>query len=84
MQDIRRAILKVHVSLPIVRLLVQDVSEQAIGVRLIRDVLDQQLVKMIHDEPVKLMGGSVSELVFCKIWSHCYFVSLSTEGKKKQ
>lgn len=27
---------------------------------------DQQLVKIVHDELVKLMGGEVSELVFAK------------------
>ncbi|THF99284.1 hypothetical protein TEA_028165 [Camellia sinensis var. sinensis] len=67
MRDIRRALLEADVSLPVVRRFVQTVSEQAVGVGLICGVrLDQQLVKIVHDELVKLMGGEVSELVFAK------------------
>uniref|UniRef100_A0A803L2V7 signal-recognition-particle GTPase n=1 Tax=Chenopodium quinoa TaxID=63459 RepID=A0A803L2V7_CHEQI len=72
MRDIRRALLEADVSLPVVRRFVQSVSDQAVGVGLIRGVKpDQQLVKIVKDELVKLMGGEVSELVFFKIWSHC-------------
>ncbi|XP_075638625.1 signal recognition particle subunit SRP54, chloroplastic [Castanea sativa] len=67
MRDIRRALLEADVSLPVVRRFVQAVSEQAVGVGLIRGVKpDQQLVKVVCDELVKLMGGEVSELVFAK------------------
>ncbi|KAK9122805.1 hypothetical protein Sjap_012407 [Stephania japonica] len=67
MRDIRRALLEADVSLPVVRRFVQAVSEQAVGIGLIRGVKpDQQLVKIVHDELVKLMGGEVSELVYAK------------------
>ncbi|CAI0462278.1 unnamed protein product [Linum tenue] len=67
MKDIRRALLEADVSLPVVRRFVQSVSEEAVGVGLIRGVKpDQQLVKIVRDELVKLMGGEVSELVFGK------------------
>ncbi|KAF6169200.1 hypothetical protein GIB67_013630, partial [Kingdonia uniflora] len=67
MRDIRRALLEADVSLPVVRRFIQAVSEQAVGVGLIRGVRpDQQLVKIVRDELVKLMGGEVSELVFAK------------------
>ncbi|CAN1772154.1 Signal recognition particle 54 kDa protein, chloroplastic [Linum perenne] len=67
MKDIRRALLEADVSLPVVRRFVQSVSEEAVGVGLIRGVRpDQQLVKIVRDELVKLMGGEVSELVFAK------------------
>ncbi|CAN0847264.1 Signal recognition particle 54 kDa protein, chloroplastic, partial [Linum grandiflorum] len=67
MRDIRRALLEADVSLPVVRRFVQSVSEEAVGVGLIRGVRpDQQLVKIVRDELVKLMGGEVSELVFAK------------------
>ncbi|KAL0333489.1 UNVERIFIED_CONTAM: Signal recognition particle protein, chloroplastic [Sesamum angustifolium] len=67
MRDIRRALLEADVSLPVVRRFVQAVSDQAVGTGLIRGVKpDQQLVKIVHDELVKLMGGEVSELVFAK------------------
>ncbi|OMO82266.1 hypothetical protein CCACVL1_11998 [Corchorus capsularis] len=67
MRDIRRALLEADVSLPVVRRFVQAVSDQAVGTGLIRGVKpDEQLVKIVHDELVKLMGGEVSELVFSK------------------
>ncbi|KAL0426550.1 UNVERIFIED_CONTAM: Signal recognition particle protein, chloroplastic [Sesamum latifolium] len=67
MRDIRRALLEADVSLPVVRRFVQAVSDQVVGTGLIRGVKpDQQLVKIVHDELVKLMGGEVSELVFAK------------------
>ncbi|KAL5710629.1 signal-recognition-particle GTPase [Ranunculus cassubicifolius] len=67
MRDIRRALLEADVSLPVTRRFVQSVSEQAVGVGVIRGVKpDQQLVKIVNDELTKLMGGEVSELVFAK------------------
>ncbi|CAH8379870.1 unnamed protein product [Eruca vesicaria subsp. sativa] len=67
MRDIRRALLEADVSLPVVRRFVQSVSDQAVGLGVIRGVKpDQQLVKIVHDELVKLMGGEVSELQFSK------------------
>ncbi|XP_068659238.1 signal recognition particle subunit SRP54, chloroplastic [Aristolochia californica] len=67
MREIRRALLEADVSLPVARRFVQAVSEQAVGTELIRGVRpDQQLVKIVHDELVKLMGGEVSELAFAK------------------
>nr|GMD86802.1 signal recognition particle 54 kDa protein, chloroplastic [Ipomoea batatas]GMD88420.1 signal recognition particle 54 kDa protein, chloroplastic [Ipomoea batatas]GMD89809.1 signal recognition particle 54 kDa protein, chloroplastic [Ipomoea batatas] len=67
MRDIRRALLEADVSLPVVRRFVQSISDQAVGTGLIRGVRpDQQMVKIVHDELVKLMGGEVSELGFAK------------------
>uniref|UniRef100_A0A6N2N835 SRP54-type proteins GTP-binding domain-containing protein n=1 Tax=Salix viminalis TaxID=40686 RepID=A0A6N2N835_SALVM len=71
MRDIRRDLLETDVSLLVVRRFVQSVSDQAVGVGLIRGVKpDQQLEVcfdvIVHDELVKLMGGEVSELVFAK------------------
>lgn len=48
MRDIRRALLEADVSLPVVRRFVQSVSDQAVGVGLIKGVSpDQQLVKVL-------------------------------------
>lgn len=67
MRDIRRALLEADVSLPVVRRFVKVVTEQAIGVGVVPGVRpDQQLVKVVSDELVKLMGGEVAELDFAK------------------
>uniref|UniRef100_A0A804RG82 SRP54-type proteins GTP-binding domain-containing protein n=1 Tax=Zea mays TaxID=4577 RepID=A0A804RG82_MAIZE len=67
MRDIRRALLEADVSLPVVRRFIESVSEKAVGTDVIRGVRpDQQLVKVVSDELVQLMGGEVSDLVFAK------------------
>ncbi|XP_062198090.1 signal recognition particle subunit SRP54, chloroplastic-like [Phragmites australis] len=67
MRDIRRALLEADVSLPVVRRFIESVSEKVVGTDVIRGVRpDQQLVKVVNDELVQLMGGEVSDLVFAK------------------
>jgi signal recognition particle subunit SRP54 len=67
MRDIRRALLEADVSLPVVRRFIESVSEKAVGTDVIRGVSpDQQLVKVVNDELVQLMGGEVSDLAFSK------------------
>ncbi|RLN05206.1 hypothetical protein C2845_PM13G11300 [Panicum miliaceum] len=66
-RDIRRALLEADVSLPVVRRFIESVSEKAVGTDSIRGVRpDQQLVKIVNDELVQLLGGEVSDLVFAK------------------
>jgi len=56
-----------QVSLPVVRRFIESVSEKAVGTDVIRGVSpDQQLVKVVNDELVQLMGGEVSDLSFAK------------------
>lgn len=67
MRDIRRALLEADVSLPVVRSFVKNVTEKAVGIGVIRGVRpDQQLVKVVNDELVKLMGGEVAEIDYAK------------------
>jgi len=67
MRDIRRALLEVDVSLPVVRRFIESISVKAVGTDVIRGVSpDQQLVKVVNDQLVQLMGGEVSDLVFAK------------------
>ncbi|XP_015698067.1 signal recognition particle 54 kDa protein, chloroplastic-like isoform X1 [Oryza brachyantha] len=67
MRDIRRALLEADVSLPVVRSFIESVTEKAAGTDVIRGVKpEQQLVKVVNDELVQLMGGEVSDLVFAK------------------
>ncbi|CAM6082113.1 unnamed protein product [Calypogeia fissa] len=67
MQDIRRALLEADVSLPVVRKFVKNVSEKAVGTEVIRGVRpDQQLVKVVNDELVSLMGGAMAGIEYAK------------------
>ncbi|KAG8091299.1 hypothetical protein GUJ93_ZPchr0011g27899 [Zizania palustris] len=67
MRDIRRALLEADVSLPVVRSFIESVTEKAVGTDVLQGVQpEQQLVKVVNDELVQLMGGEVSDLVFAK------------------
>ena len=51
-------------SLPIVRQFVASVEAAALGVKVVKGVRpDQQLVKVVNDELIRLMGGQQADLV---------------------
>ena len=55
--------LTVQVSLPIVRQFVKSVEEKALGVKVLKGVRpDQQLVKVVNDQLIQLMGGQQEDL----------------------
>lgn len=52
-----------QVSLPVVRQFVKSVEEKALGVKVLKGVRpDQQLVKVVNDQLVELMGGQQEDL----------------------
>lgn len=52
-----------QVSLPIVRQFVKGVEEKALGVKVLKGVRpDQQLVKVVNDQLIQLMGGQQEDL----------------------
>ncbi|CAI7825382.1 unnamed protein product [Closterium sp. NIES-54] len=62
---IRTPFLVLQVSLPVVRRFVREVTERAVGVEVIRGVRpEQQLVKVVNDQLVALMGGNVAEIAY--------------------
>lgn len=68
-----------QVSLPVVRRFVGRVEQEAMGVKVLKGVRpDQQLVKVVNDQLVELMGGQQEGLVEVKpgqmqviIWRIC-------------
>ncbi|KAL0030135.1 hypothetical protein WJX79_010209 [Trebouxia sp. C0005] len=64
MREIRRALLEADVSLPVVRKFVKQVEETALGVKVVKGIKpDQQLVKVVNDQLIELMGGEQQGLV---------------------
>ncbi|PWE18449.1 signal recognition particle protein [Marinicauda salina] len=58
LREIRVALLEADVALPAVKDFVKRVKEQAVGEEVIRSVSPgQQVVKIVHDELVRLLGG---------------------------
>jgi len=64
LKEIRRALVDADVNYKIAKQFTDDVKEKAIGASVIRAVNPgQQLVKIVNDELIQLMGGKKSDLV---------------------
>ena len=63
MREIRRALLEADVNFQVVRDLVAGIREKAVGVGLVSGISPgQQLVKIVYDELVELLGGGYQPL----------------------
>ena len=58
MREVRVALLEADVALPVARRFIDAVTEKAIGQDVLRSVTPgQQVVKIVHDELVEMLGG---------------------------
>lgn len=65
MREIRIALLEADVSLPVVKEFIAAVKEQALGEKVVRSIRPgQMVVKIVHDELVKLLSSEHQELNF--------------------
>ncbi len=65
MREIRVALLEADVSLPVVKEFIAHVKAEALGEKVIKSVQPgQMVVKIVHDELVKLLGADATELNF--------------------
>ncbi|MGF7147417.1 signal recognition particle subunit SRP54 [Sphingomonas zeicaulis] len=63
MREVRIALLEADVALPVVRDFVDKVTEQAIGQQVLKSVTPgQQVVKIVNDALVEMLGSEASEL----------------------
>ncbi|KUR81253.1 signal recognition particle protein [Novosphingobium sp. Fuku2-ISO-50] len=63
MREVRIALLEADVALPVVRRFVDAATEQAIGQQVLRSVTPgQQVVKIVHDALVDMLGGGTVDL----------------------
>ncbi|HKT14966.1 MAG TPA: signal recognition particle protein [Allosphingosinicella sp.] len=63
MREVRIALLEADVALPVVREFVDKATEQAVGQQVLRSVTPgQQVVKIVHDALVAMLGADESEL----------------------
>src|ERR687889_1688409 len=63
MREVRIALLEADVALPVVREFVDRATEQAVGQQVLRSVPPgQQVVKIVHDALVEMLGSDVAEL----------------------
>lgn len=83
MREIRVALLEADVSLLVVKDFINNVKEQALGEKLVRSIQPGQLVvKIVHDELLKLLGSENVELNFKAVAPVCILmVGLQGSGK---
>ncbi len=63
LKEIRRALLEADVNYRVVKQFIKDVQSKAVGEEVLRSVTPgQQIVKIVHDELVRLMGESHTEI----------------------
>jgi signal recognition particle subunit SRP54 len=63
MREVRIALLEADVALPVVREFVDKATEQAVGQQVLRSVTPgQQVVKIVHDALIEMLGAEASEL----------------------
>ena len=63
MREVRIALLEADVALPVVREFVDKATEQAVGQQVLRSVTPgQQVVKIVHDALVDMLGADASDL----------------------
>jgi len=67
MREVRMALLEADVNVSVVKKFVADVKKQAVGVETMRGVNPgQQVVKIVHDELVKTLGGQTEKINFAE------------------
>ena len=63
MREVRVALLEADVALPVARKFVDGVTEQAVGQAVLKSITPgQQVVKIVHDALVQMLGAEASEL----------------------
>lgn len=83
MREIRIALLEADVALPVVKEFIAQVKEQAIGEKVVRSIQPGQMViKIVHDELVKILGEEASGLNLNAVPPVCVLmVGLQGSGK---
>ena len=62
MREIRVALLEADVALPVVKDFIEKIKAEAVGEKVIKSVKPgQQIVKIVHDGLVDMLGGTLSE-----------------------
>ena len=83
MREIRIALLEADVSLPVIKDFIAKVKEQALGEKVVKSIKPgQMVVKIVHDELIKLLGDEDNALNFNAAAPVC-FLMLGLQGSGK-
>ena len=83
LKEIRMALLEADVNFRVVRDFIEDIRQRAVGQEVLESITPgQQVVKIVHDRLVELMGGTSSQLKFgSRIPAPIMLVGLQGGGK---
>ena len=82
LREVRQALLEADVNFKVVGQFIEDVRTKAIGQEVIRSIQPgQQVIKIIHDELVKLLGASSTALTLDSVPSSILLCGLHGSGK---
>ena len=83
MRDIRRALLEADVALPVAKEFINHIRQESIGKEVLRSITPAQMItKIVSDELIKTLGGSMSDLQIDENESNYYlFAGLQGSGK---
>lgn len=71
MREVRMALLQADVNFKVVKDFINNIQEKAVGESVLKSITPgQQVVKIVHDELVELLGGSSVKLEFSKSKPH--------------
>ena len=63
MREVKLALLEADVNFKVVKNFTQSVTERAVGAEVLESLLPaQQIVKIVHEELIKLMGGETPKI----------------------
>lgn len=81
-REIRIALLEADVALPVVKEFIGQIKEKAVGEEIIKGVNPgQQVIKIVHDALVEMLGSEADELKFSSPPSAYLMVGLQGSGK---
>lgn len=81
-REIRIALLEADVALPVVKEFILQIKDRAVGQNVIKGVNpSQQIVKIVHDELVRILGSETAELTFAT--APCAYLMVGLQGSGK-
>ena len=81
-REIRVALLEADVALPVVKDFIEHIKERATGQNVIKGINPgQQIIKIVHDELVQMLGAESSELKFGA--APCAYLMVGLQGSGK-
>ena len=82
LREVRRALLEADVHYTVVKDVIEKIKTQAVGTAVIQSITPgQQIVKIIHDSLVEILGGAASDITLVSGETRIMIVGINGSGK---